>query len=60
MSGKWIEENISNNVFRLECQKCKCKKIGVWVEYKSDFWESNELFLKCKHCGKKLFISDKD
>lgn len=49
--------NISNkNDFRIECQYCKCKKVELVKEEYLNRWDSDDIYLRCCHCGKKKHI----
>ena len=52
MMLKIIKENIScKDTFKVECQKCKCKKVSLRVEYARFEYESDTYYITCKHCG---------
>ena len=52
-----IVKNISNKSdFRIECQKCKCKKVSLQVEYGRFHYESDDYYFVCNHCGHKGYL----
>lgn len=52
-----IETNLSNKKnFIIECQKCKCQQVELLIDEYFEPWISDELTLRCKHCGHEQII----
>lgn len=57
MDREIMSKNLSSRKnFRVECQKCKCKKVTLVMDRSMVRWKADQLMLKCKHCGKEQTI----
>lgn len=53
-----VIENISRrDFFRVECQKCKCKKVSVQIIRGRFSDEPDDFYFVCNHCGNKMYLN---
>lgn len=58
MKRELMKENISSKkTFKVECQRCKCKKASLSVQPARVDYESDRYYLTCHHCQQTVSFS---